>query len=61
MLLRIDEVTTLVRLSRPSVYRLMAAGDFPRPVQIGSRAVRWRRADVEAWVEQRPVAGGNAE
>ena len=55
MLLKIDEVAELIRLSRPSIYRLMASGSFPKPVQVGSRAVRWRRADVEEWIEQRPT------
>ena len=57
MLLRIDEVTALCALSRPTIYRMMAEGRFPRQVQLGSRAVRWRRADVEAWIEERPLAG----
>ena len=57
MLLKSEEVSELVKLSRPTIYKMMSAGRFPRPVKIGSRAVRWRRADVEAWIEERPLAG----
>ena len=36
-------------ISRATIYRMMAAGKFPRPVSIGTGAVRWRQADVTAW------------
>jgi len=26
-------------------------GDFPAPVKLGARAVGWRRADVDTWME----------
>ena len=51
-------------MSRASIYRLMQQGDFPRPVKIGSTAVRWKESDVAAWIDSRPVAtselGSNA-
>ena len=56
MLLKVAEVSDLVKLARPTIYRMMAAGKFPRPVKLGARAVRWRRADVETWIEERPLA-----
>lgn len=31
------------------VYRLADAGRMPRPVKLGS-LVRWRRAELEAWI-----------
>lgn len=42
-----------ITYSRQHLYRLMAAGAFPRPVALGSEVYArkaWRRADVEAWI-----------
>ena len=51
------QVEALVGLSCSSLYRLMAAAEFPRPVRIARRAVRWRRSDLEAYLDDRPMAG----
>lgn len=55
VLLRLRAVMHMTGLSRSSLYRLIADGQFPRPVRLGPRAVAWRRADVDAWSEARPV------
>ena len=52
-LLHVREVCRLTSLSRRTVYRLMEAGDFPRPVQISPGRVAWRTEDVEAWCLER--------
>ena len=52
------EVERLCSLSRSSVYRLMALGDFPRPRRVGVRGVRWPESEVTAWLQSRPVADG---
>lgn len=49
LLLKIEDVATLLRMSVRSVNRLRSAGDLPDPVELLS-SVRWRRADIEAWV-----------
>ncbi|MGC2458727.1 MAG: AlpA family transcriptional regulator [Gallionellaceae bacterium] len=48
-LLRRKEVEKLSGMSRASLYRLIKAGKFPRPVSIGTGSVRWRQSDVIAW------------
>lgn len=48
-LLRIDTVCSIVGLSRATIYRLMDAGTFPRPVHITPRCTRWRSDAVAAW------------
>lgn len=55
-LMRRPEVEKAVDLSSASIYRLMAAGEFPRPIRTGKRAVRWRASDVLAWLEARPTS-----
>ncbi|HEY0666268.1 MAG TPA: AlpA family phage regulatory protein [Gallionella sp.] len=42
-------VEKLSGLSRASIYRLIKAGKFPRPLSIGTGSVRWRQSDVIAW------------
>lgn len=49
-LLRLTEVCQVVGLSRSTVYGRMADGTFPRPVQVSERSVRWRSADIAAWL-----------
>ena len=43
-------------LSKSTIYKLMAAGTFPRPVKISPGCVRWRVADLEEWEATRPTA-----
>lgn len=55
-LLRRREVEALTGLKTTALYGLMKTGDLPRPVRIGSRAVRWRLSAVTAWIAALPVA-----
>ena len=58
-ILRTQAVLALIGLSRTSLWRRVRAGDFPAPVRLGgegSRAVGWRRADVERWLAALPKA-----
>lgn len=51
-------VTGLTGLGKSTIYRMMAEGKFPKPVQIaGAWAVRWRLSDVRAWMENQMPAG----
>ena len=36
------EVESRFGIARTTIYRLMRAGDFPTPVRVEPRAVRWR-------------------
>lgn len=47
--IRINEVMSLTSLSRPTIYRLMKAGKFPKSVTIGSKTIAWRESDLLAW------------
>ena len=56
--LRRREVEQMVGLSRTSIYRLMDSGNFPHPIRVGPRAVRWRLRDIEEWMLERPFTTG---
>ena len=49
LLLRVQEVAHLTALSTRTIRRLSTAGEFPKPVSLGS-AKRWRRAEVTEFV-----------
>ena len=51
--LRLPEVMERTGLSRSTIYVRLAAGCFPRPVALGSRAVGWIEVEVEEWVAER--------
>ncbi len=55
-LLRMKAVTRLTGLGRSTIYRLIAQGKFPTPVRLATRAVAWRRIELERWCEARPTA-----
>jgi prophage regulatory protein len=57
--LRRSDVEAATGLSKPTIYRRIGEGTFPRPVPIGGRAVRWRESDVAAW-QQRLVENASA-
>lgn len=41
------------------LYRMVNEGRFPKPVKIGKRAVRWRAADVDAWLAAQHEGGAS--
>ncbi|MYE06572.1 MAG: AlpA family transcriptional regulator [Chloroflexi bacterium] len=51
---RIKDLTVITGMSVSTIYSWMAQGTFPRPVQLGPRAVGWRAEDIDAWKAQRP-------
>ena len=59
-LLRRDEVEAQTGLSRSAIYRLMRAGQFPEPIKVGPRAVRWPQSEISQFLASRPRATGEA-
>ena len=56
LLLSTATVARLLEVSRATLLRMVSAKEFPPPIHVGvggrRRHPRWRRRDVEAWVEQ---------
>ncbi len=50
-LLRRPEVQRITSLRPSTLYDLIKAGEFPRPVRLSRQSVAWRRVDIDAWVE----------
>lgn len=49
--LRIEHVVEKTGRSRASIYRMIAAGAFPRQERIGVRSVGWRMSAVLEWMD----------
>ena len=60
-ILRRREVEALTGLSKPTIYRQVHAGTFPRPVKLGERAVGWRANEINEWLASRERAGFGRE
>ena len=58
-LLTRQQVSERCGISRTTIYRLMRAGEFPEPIRIGPRAVRWREDDLVKWLAGRPYSSGD--
>lgn len=58
-LLRRAEVQQVTGLSRTSLYRLVAAKDFPVQVRLSINTVAWLRSEVDAWIAGRVAASRN--
>lgn len=62
-LLRRPAVTNRTGKTKSSIYADIADGSFPKPVQIGRRAVAWLESDIDDWIasrrEARRGAGGS--
>ena len=50
LLLTLKQVAELLSVSERHVHKLNSSGRLPRPVRLG-RSVRWRRVELESWVE----------
>ncbi|MFD1701701.1 helix-turn-helix transcriptional regulator [Methylopila henanensis] len=54
-LLRLRDVQQMTTLGRTTIYRFMAAGRFPRPLDVGVGCSRWRESQIVAWMDALPV------
>jgi prophage regulatory protein len=52
-ILRVAAVAARVGLSRATIYRRVAAGEFPAPVSLGGNSVGWRESQIIAWLASR--------
>ena len=40
-------------LGESAIYLRVAAGTFPKPIDLGGRARGWRSSDIDRWIEER--------
>ncbi len=51
---RLKQLTSMLGLSRSTIYVLVSKGRFPVPVRLGTKAVGWRINEIEEWISSRP-------
>jgi predicted DNA-binding transcriptional regulator AlpA len=52
LLLTIDEVSVALGIGRRLTYKLRVSAEFPQPITLAQRVVRYRAADVQQYVER---------
>lgn len=57
-IIRIREVTARTGLSRPTIWRNIRSGDFPKSFPISGHAVGWLESDITTWIEERAKLAG---
>lgn len=56
--MRLEDVEARTGLKQSTLYAMMAAGEFPRPLKLTKRAVAWLEEDVQAWQRRILAAHG---
>ncbi len=52
-LLRLPQVIERTSLRRSTIYEMMQAGTFPKPVKLNLRSNGWVETEIEAWLASR--------
>lgn len=52
-ILRLPAVKARTGLSRSTLYQRITDGMFPKPIQLGGRAVGWIECEIEEWIAHR--------
>lgn len=60
-LIRISEVQHRTGFSRSQIYRLIASGQFPRPIRPTEATSAWVESEIQSWIENRIAANRVAQ
>ncbi len=52
-ILRCKQVEARTGLSRSTIYLRVQDGTFPRPINLGVRAVGWLESEIVGWINER--------
>ena len=56
-ILTTPEFCDFVKISRAQLFRLIKRDpDFPRPIRVSTRTLRWRLRDINRWMDVRTEA-----
>lgn len=50
-ILRRKQVEARTGLSRSTIYAFISEGVFPKPINLGNRAVGWIEAEINEWLK----------
>ena len=40
--------------SRTTLWRRVRAGKFPKPISLSSHATRWKKTEIDTWINELP-------
>lgn len=43
----------MLPFSAPTLWRMVKAGTFPKPVKLGERIIAWNIEEVQAWMDEK--------
>jgi prophage regulatory protein len=52
-MLKVSELAEFLGVAPSTIYRWLERGKLPQPYEIGESAVRWRKSEIETWLEER--------
>lgn len=55
-ILRVNDVTAMIGVSRRTLCRWRETGRFPEALQLGPNTIGWPRHVIEEWLADRPAA-----
>jgi prophage regulatory protein len=55
-ILRLRAVLLRTGLTRSMAYALLKDGHFPKPINLGARAVGWLESEIDSWIAERVKA-----
>lgn len=55
-LMTVTDVCKMLRISKPTLWRIRRAGEFPEPTTVTQRVFGWRRLEVEFWLASRQTS-----
>lgn len=50
-LLKMDDICSLLQITRSAVEGRLRRGTFPKPIKLGSRSLRWREDVITQWIQ----------
>jgi prophage regulatory protein len=51
--IRLKQVIESTGLGRSTIYKYVAEGKFPMPLQLSERCVGWLESEVQQWIQAR--------
>lgn len=52
-IIRLNQVINSTGLGRSSIYKYIADGKFPIPLQLSERCVGWLESEIQQWIQTR--------
>ena len=61
VILKRKQVQARTGISRSAIYQKMAAGEFPKSISLGPRAVGWLESSIDQWIQSRVELSSKVE